>query len=68
MTKRSLTWGNESPPERFADSSTGLSITADLQVIDAYDSQTAALERHLLKNAKVGGIRSSAGLTDGPHD
>ena len=47
--------GNRTPEiaERFTDPSTRLSITADLQLIDAYDSQTADLERHLLKNAKV---------------
>jgi len=47
--------GNRTPEiaERFTDPSTRLSITADLQLIDAYDSQIADLERHLLKNAKV---------------
>ena len=47
--------GNRTPAiaERFADPSTQLSIAADLQLIDAYDTQIAALERHLLKNAKV---------------
>jgi transposase len=47
--------GNRTPEiaERFADPSTQLSIAADLQLIDGYDIQTAALERHLLKNAKV---------------
>ena len=47
--------GNRTPEiaERFTDPSTRLSIAADLQLIDAYDSQIADLERHLLKNAKV---------------
>jgi transposase len=47
--------GNRTPEiaERFTDPSTRLSIAADLQLIDAYDTQIAGLERHLLKNAKV---------------
>ena len=47
--------GNRTPAiaERFTDPSTQLSIAADLQLIDGYDTQIAALERHLVKNAKV---------------
>jgi transposase len=39
--------------ERFADPSTRLSITADLNLIAAYDTQIADLERHLVKHAKI---------------
>ena len=39
--------------ERFADPSTKLAITADLGLIDAYDEQRDALERHLVKHARV---------------
>jgi transposase len=39
--------------ERFADPSTRLSVAADLALIDNYDVQIAALERHLLQHAKV---------------
>jgi len=39
--------------DRFRDPSTRLSIAADLKMIDAFDSQIADLERHLVKNAKV---------------
>jgi len=39
--------------ERFSDPSTKLAVTADLGLIDAYDIQIAALERYLVKNAKV---------------
>jgi len=39
--------------DRFADPSTRLMIHTDLNLIDAYDSQIAELERHLLKSAKV---------------
>jgi transposase len=47
--------GNRTPEiaERFTDPSTQLSIAADLQLIDGYDTQIAALERHLVKNARV---------------
>jgi transposase len=47
--------GNRTPElaERFADPSTQLSVTADLNLIDAYDGQIADLERHLIKHAKV---------------
>ena len=47
--------GNRSPQiaERFAHPSTRLSVAADLAMIDAFDSQIADLERHLVKNAKV---------------
>jgi transposase len=38
---------------RFTDPSTRLMIQADLNLIDAYDTQIAELERHLLKSAKV---------------
>jgi transposase len=38
---------------RFEHPSTRLAVTADLQMIDSYDQQTAELERHLIKNAKV---------------
>ena len=39
--------------ERFADPSTQLAVSADLNLIAAYDKQIAELERHLVKNAKV---------------
>ena len=39
--------------ERFEHPSTKLSITADLQLIEDYDKQIAALELHLIKSAKV---------------
>jgi transposase len=39
--------------ERFAEPSTRLMISADLNLIDAYDAQIATLERHLLQSAKV---------------
>ena len=47
--------GNRTPDlaERFADPSTQLSVTADLDLITAYDTQIADLERHLIKHAKV---------------
>ncbi len=38
---------------RFEHPSTQLSITADLALIDNYDTQIAALETHLVKSAKV---------------
>jgi transposase len=38
---------------RFADPSTQLAVTADLALIDAYDTQIAALERYLVRHAKV---------------
>ena len=38
---------------RFTDPSTRLMISADLNLIDAYDAQIAEVERHLLKSAKV---------------
>jgi transposase len=39
--------------ERFEHPSTRLSITADLDLIENYDTQIAALETHLVKSAKV---------------
>jgi transposase len=39
--------------DRFEHPSTRLSITSDLQLIDSYDEQIAALESHLVKSAKV---------------
>jgi transposase len=39
--------------ERFEHPSTRLSITADLDLIEAYDEQIAELEAHLVKSAKV---------------
>jgi len=39
--------------ERFTDPSTKLAVAADLGLIDAYDGQIAALERHLVRHAKV---------------
>jgi len=39
--------------DRFDDPSTRLSVTADLNLIAAYDGQIAELERHLIKHAKV---------------
>jgi transposase len=39
--------------ERFEHPSTRLSITADLELIDGYDTQVAAVESHLVKSAKV---------------
>src|SRR6476646_7031723 len=39
--------------ERFDHPSTKLSITADLALIENYDTQIAALETHLVKSARV---------------
>ena len=39
--------------DRFEHPSTKLSITADLKLIEAYDTQIGALESHLEKSAKV---------------
>jgi transposase len=39
--------------DRFEHPSTKLSITSDLDLIEAYDTQIAALEAHLVKSAKV---------------
>jgi transposase len=39
--------------QRFEHPSTRLSITADLELIESYDTQIAALESHLVKSAKV---------------
>jgi transposase len=39
--------------KRFADPSTQLSVSADLGLIDAYDTHIADLERHLIRHAKV---------------
>jgi transposase len=39
--------------ERFEHPSNRLSITADLELIDGYDTQVAAVESHLVKSAKV---------------
>lgn len=39
--------------DRFEHPSTKLSITADLELIENYDTQIAALEAHLVKSAKV---------------
>jgi transposase len=39
--------------ERFEHQSTQLSISADLALIENYDTQIAALEAHLVKSAKV---------------
>jgi transposase len=39
--------------QRFEHPSTQLSITADLALIENYDTQIAALETHLVKSAKV---------------
>jgi transposase len=39
--------------DRFADPSTKLSMSANLNLIDAYDEQIAELERHLVKTAKI---------------
>src|SRR5688572_26573983 len=39
--------------ERFADPSTRLAVTADLGLIDSYDTQIAELERYLVRHAKV---------------
>jgi len=39
--------------ERFEHSSTQLSIAADLELIESYDTQIATLETHLVKSAKV---------------
>jgi transposase len=38
---------------RFEHPSTQLSITSDLNLIESYDTQIAALETHLVKSAKV---------------
>lgn len=47
--------GNRTPEiaERFEHPSTRLSITSDLNLIDAYDTEIAALELHLTRTAKV---------------
>ena len=53
---KKLTYAANRTPElaaRFADPSTQLSVTADLNLIDAYDTQIAALERHLVQHAKI---------------
>ena len=53
---KKLTYAKNRTPAiaaRFADPSTQLSIAADIGLIDGYDVQLAALERHLLKHAKV---------------
>ncbi len=39
--------------QRFQHASTQLSIQADLKLIDNYDAQIDAIERHVLKNAKI---------------
>jgi transposase len=39
--------------DRFEHPSTRLSVAADLALVDHHDEQIAALERHLLKSAKV---------------
>jgi transposase len=39
--------------DRFTHPSTKLSIAADLNLIESYDTQIAALETHLIKSAKV---------------
>jgi transposase len=39
--------------DRFEHPSTRLSIRADLELIESFDEQIAALERHLVKSAKV---------------
>jgi transposase len=39
--------------DRFEHPSTKLSITTDLNLIESYDTQIAALETHLLKSAQV---------------
>jgi transposase len=54
--------------QRFTDPSTQLMIRADLALIDNYDTQRDALERHLLQSAKVddpvtfGCLRSIPGI------
>jgi transposase len=53
---------------RFSDPSTRLSISTDLQLIDAYDQQIATVERHLLQTAKIddpvtfGFLRTTPGI------
>jgi transposase len=44
---------SEQIADRFEHPSTKLSIQADLELIEAFDEQIAALERHLRKSAKV---------------
>jgi transposase len=39
--------------QRFQHASTQLSIQADLKLIDAFDAQIDAIERHVLKSAKI---------------
>jgi transposase len=39
--------------DRFEHLSTRLSITADLNLIDSYDTEIASLETHLVKSAKI---------------
>jgi transposase len=53
---KKLTYAANRTPElveRFADPSTRQRIDADVQLIDAYDTQIAALERHLIRHAKI---------------
>ncbi len=54
--------------DRFEHPSTRLSVAADLSLIEAYDEQIAALERHLITSAKIddpvtfGFLRSIPGI------
>jgi transposase len=55
FTKKLTYKGNRSAEiaDRFEHPSTQLSITSDLNLIESYDAQIAALETHLVKSAKV---------------
>jgi len=55
FSKKLTDKGNRSAPiaDRFEHPSTRLSITADLALIENYDTQIAALGTHLLKSVKV---------------
>jgi transposase len=44
---------NDEIADRFADNSTRLSITSNLNMIAAYDTEIQAMETHLVRHAKV---------------
>jgi transposase len=53
---KKLTYAANRTPElldRFTDPSTRLMVSADLALVDDYDTRIAELERHLVKHAKV---------------
>jgi transposase len=53
--------------DRFEHPSTKLSITADLELIEAYGTQIAALETHLVKSARVDDPAPAAVVTTRCH-